>query len=232
MKSLLTAIGCFIATLTVLPATAQCRISIESPDSLPFLFSVNDLVVNQVPILSITLDQASAGKINFKADFPSRPELNFSQVMTIKKNAFVSYSIERNKGTLKFMLTGESEISFPFLDLSAGEQSTADAPSERHSGCFPVADDAAYQEMLLLADAQHFESKKLSILSDFASTQCIRIEQLRFMMNKLTQEDNKLALLIASRDHIFDPEQAQQLLNEFFLAKNKAKATEIIGANR
>jgi hypothetical protein len=232
MKSLLTAIGCFIATLTVLPATAQCRISIESPDSLPFLFSVNDLVVNQVPVLSITLDQASAGKINFKADFPSRAELNFSQVMTIKKNAFVSYSIERNKGTLKFILTGESEISFPFLDISASEQSSADAPSERHSGCFPVADDAAYQEMLLLADVQHFESKKLSILSEFASTQCIRIEQLRFMMNKLTQEDNKLALLIASKDHIFDPEQAQQLLNEFFLAKNKAKATEIIGANR
>jgi hypothetical protein len=232
MKSLLTAIGCFIATLTVLPATAQCRISIESPDSLPFLFSVNDLVVNQVSVLSITLDQASVGKINFKADFPSRPELNFSQVMSIKKNAFVSYSIERNKGTLKFILTGESEISFPFLDISASEQSSADAPSERHSGCFPVADDAAYQEMLLLADAQHFESKKLSILSEFASTQCIRIEQLRFMMNKLTQEDNKLALLIASKDHIFDPEQAQQLLNEFFLAKNKAKATEIIGANR
>ena len=215
-----------------MPATAQCRISIESPDSLPFLFSVNDLVVNQVPVLSITLDQASAGKINFKADFPSRPELNFSQVMSIKKNAFVSYSIERNKGTLKFILTGESEISFPFLDISVGEQSSAHAPSERHSGCFPVADDAAYQEMLLLADAQHFESKKLSILSEFASTQCIRIEQLRFMMNKLTQEDNKLALLIASKDHIFDPEQAQQLLNEFFLAKNKAKATEIIGANR
>jgi hypothetical protein len=232
MKSLLTAIGCFIATLTVLPATAQCRISIESPDSLPFLFSVNDLLVNQVPVLSVTLDQAGSGKLNFKAEFPAGPELNFTQVMTVKKNAFVSYSIERNKGTLKFMLTSESEISFPFLAVSAGEQSSTDTPSTRHTGCFPVADDAAYQDMLLLADAQHFESKKLSILSDFASTQCLRIEQLRFMMNKLTQEDNKLALLIASKEHIYDPEQAQQLLNEFFLAKNKTKASEIIEANR
>jgi hypothetical protein len=232
MKSLLTAIGCFIVSLTVLPATAQCRISIEAPDSLPFLFSVNDRVVNQVPVLSITLDQAACGKTNFKVEFPARPELNFSQVVTIKKSAFVSYSIERSKGTLKFMLTSESEISFPYLDVSDNEQSSTDTPSTRHSGCFPVADDAAYQEMLVLADAQHFESKKLSILCDFANAQCIRVEQLRFMMNKLTEEDNKLALLIATKDHIYDPEQAQQVLNEFFLAKNKTKASEIIGANR
>ena len=232
MKIQLIVLGCFIAALTGLRASAQCRISIESPDSLPFLFSVNDLIVNQVPVLSITLDQAASGKMNFKAEFPARPELNFTQVMTVKKNAFVNYSIERNKGTLKFILTSESEISFPFLVVSADEQPSTDTLSTRHTGCFPVADDAAYQDMLMLADAQHFESKKLSILSGFASSQCIRIEQLRFMMNKLTQEDNKLALLIASKDHIYDPEQAQQLLNEFFLAKNKTKAGEIIGANR
>jgi len=232
MKSLLSVIACCIAILTGMHSTAQCRISIESPDSLPFLFSINELVVNQVPVLSVTLDQAGSGKLNFKAEFPGRPELSFSQVITVKKSAFVSYSIERNKGTLKFILTSESEISFPQSIIINGEISSPNMASTSHTGCFPVADDAEYQAMIVLADAQHFESKKLSVLSEFASTQCIRIEQLRFMMNKLTQEDNKLALLIASKEHIYDPEQAQQILNEFFLAKNKAKASEIIEAGR
>jgi hypothetical protein len=232
MKSLLSVIACCIAVFSGMHSTAQCRISIESPDSLPFLFSINDLVVNQVPVLSMTLDQAGSGKLNFKAEFPGRPELSFSQVITVKKSAFVSYSIERNKGTLKFLLTSESEISFPLSIVTNDEESSTNTPSTNHTGCFPVADDAEYQAMIVLADAQHFESKKLSMLSDFASAQCIRVEQLRFMMNKLTQEDSKLALLIASKDHIYDPEQAQQILNEFILAKNRAKAVEIIEAGR
>ena len=52
------------------------------------------------------------------------------------------------------------------------------------------------------------------------------------MMSILTQEDNKIALLIASKNHIYDPEQIRDVLNEFYLARNKQKATEIIEAGR
>jgi chorismate mutase len=52
------------------------------------------------------------------------------------------------------------------------------------------------------------------------------------MMSILTQEDNKIALLTASQNHIYDPEQINDVLNEFYLARNKQKAAEIIEAGR
>ena len=232
MKTLIRTLS--IAGLLMLSLTAgsQCRIRVESPDSLPFLFSMNEKTVNQIPVLSLTLDQTTSGKINFKADFPARPELSFTQVITIKKNTSVQFAIERSKGTLKFILKGESEMVFPEMPVAKNESDSSKTISSNHTGCYPVADDAAYQAMLAGVEAQPFESKKLGLLSEFASNQCIRTEQLRTMMSILTQEDNKIALLIASKNHIYDPEQIRDVLNEFYLARNKQKATEIIEADR
>lgn len=232
MKTLIRILS--IATLLVIShgADSQCRIRLESPDSLPFLFSMGETSINQIPVLSITLDQPVCGKINFKADFPARPELSFTQVVTIKKNTYLEFAIERSKGTLKFILKSESEMAFPESVAIGALADSSKTALPNHTGCFPVADDAAYQAMLDNVEGQHFESKKLSILSEFASSQCIRTEQLRTMMGILTQEDNKIALLLASKDHIYDPEQIRDVLNEFFLARNKQKAAEIIEAGR
>ncbi len=220
-----------VSTLCASHLHSQCRISIEAPDSLAFLFSINDQQVNQLPLVYVTLNHQASGKLNFKADFPYRPELSFSQVMTIKKDAGVAYSIESSKGALKFVLKSESVVSI----TNSGEpieQATAPDAEVRHSGCYPVTDDAEYREMHAMADEQLFESKKLSTMTTFVSTKCLRVDQLQFMMSKLTQEENKLALLSASKDHIYDPENIRSVLDEFFLARTRAKAEEIIGANR
>jgi len=232
MKTLIQSLAVALVLAFNLEANSQCRISVEAPDSLPFLLTLNETVINQAPVLAITFDQNLSGKVNFKAGFPRRPELSFSQVITIKKGTFMSFTIERSKGTLKFVLTGESEIALP--EFTSEKSTEGDNPQtvSNHTGCYPVADDLLYQSMLETVAAQHFESKKLEILSEFASTQCIRTEQLREMMGVLSQEDNKIALLIASKSHIYDPEQINDVLNEFFLARNKQKAAEIIEANR
>ncbi|MFM7233238.1 MAG: DUF4476 domain-containing protein [Flavobacteriales bacterium] len=214
---------------------AQCRITIEAPDSLPFLFSVNDQQVNQLPVLAMTFNNGAAGKLNFKADFPSRPELSFAQTLTVKKDAGVSYSIERSKGALKFVLTSEIVVNVSPNDLSntiaATEADSAQAEPQ-HNGCSPLVDDATYRQMHSLADEQHFEAKKLSTMITFIGTSCVRVDQLQYMMSKLSQEDSKLALLIASKDHIYDTENIRGVLDEFFLDRNKTKAVEIIEANR
>jgi hypothetical protein len=121
---------------------------------------------------------------------------------------------------------------FPEMSLTNKDSDTTKTAGSNHTGCYPVADDAAYQAMLVSAESQHFESKKLSVLTEFASTQCIRTEQLRTMMAMLTQEDNKITLLLASKSHIYDPEQIRDVLNEFFLDRNKQKATEIIESGK
>lgn len=233
----------FKNTLVVLAVTVlvnglygQCRITVEAPDSLAFLLSVNDQQVNQVPVLAITFNQPTAGKLNFKADFPSRPELSFSQVLNVKKDAGVAYSIERSKGALKFVLKSEIVVAISADVLPNQNQLPTAIDSTqseiRHSGCYPLADDADYRQMHSVVDEQHFEAKKLSTMTAFVGTSCIRVDQLQYMMSKLSQEDNKLSLLVASKDRIYDSENIRSVLEEFFLERNKAKAADIIEANR
>jgi hypothetical protein len=162
--------------------------------------------------------------------------LNFSQVVNIKKGAAVAYSIERSKGALKFILTSESLQAVAEQSSAEGAASgiSADTTLQEvvHNGCFPLTDDQAYQDMHTTVDAQHFEAKKLTLMAEFAATSCLRTDQLRYMISKLSQEDNKLALLIAARDHIYDPERLKEITEDFFLARNKAKADEIVRQER
>jgi hypothetical protein len=77
-----------------------------------------------------------------------------------------------------------------------------------------------------------FEAKKLSLMAEFAGRSCLRTDHLRYMMSKLSQEDNKLALLIAAKGHIYDPQRLLEVSADFFLARNKAKVAEIVDGDR
>ncbi|MFN5621948.1 MAG: DUF4476 domain-containing protein [Flavobacteriales bacterium] len=215
---------------------AQVRISIDAPDSLAFLLTINEVAVNSYPVVSLELNVSTSGKTNLKAEFPERPTLNFSQVVNIKKGAAVAYSIERSKGALKFILTSESlqavNMQSPIETTPALIQSDTLIQEAAHNGCFPLSDDQAYQDMHAAVDAQHFEAKKLNLMAEFAGKSCVRTDQLRYMMSKLSQEDNKLALLVAARDHIYDPERLKEVTADFFLARNKVKADEIVDQER
>ncbi len=230
IRILWTLLGCALSAMN----HAQCRITVEAPDSLPFLFSVNETSVNQTPIFSLTLDQPVSGKVNFRASFLHRPELSFSQVITIKKGTAINYAIERSKGNLKFILKSESVFQLPDMHPlgQPNEPLATDSLKTPHLGCYPVTDEEDFLAMVSEADGQHFESQKLATMSRFASAQCIRTEQLKIMMGKLSQEDNKLALLSAAKGHVYDPTQLNEVLSEFFLARNKTKASELILTDR
>jgi hypothetical protein len=215
---------------------SQCRISVDAPDTLSFLITINDVPINTYPVVSLELNLNTSGKTNFKAEFPERPMLNFSQVITIKKGAAVSYSIDRSKGALKFILTSESLQAV--AEKPAQEGVSSEIPTDTlqqeqvHNGCFPITDDSAYQDMIAACDEQHFEAKKLSLMAEFAGRSCLRTDHLRYMMSKLSQEDNKLALLIAAKGHIYDPERLLEVSADFFLARNKTKVAEIVNGDR
>lgn len=72
------------------------------------------------------------------------------------------------------------------------------------------------------------ESRKLEIMKEYAGSQCIVVAQLRQLLGKLMQEDNKLELLAISRSHIYDPENLKNVLEDFFLERSKTKAEQII----
>ncbi len=215
---------------------AQCRLSIEAPDSLAYLLTINDRRVNDYPIVSVTFNITTFGKTNLKVDFPNRQALSFTQIITLKKGSNAVYSIERSKGALKLVLSSESLLTIEETATASEEivDILADSAANpiKHNGCENLADEQLYQDMIVVVDGQHFESKKLSVMSEFASTHCIRTDHLRYMLSKLSQEDNKIALLAVAKEHIYDRDNLPEVSNDFFLARNKAKAIEIISSDR
>jgi hypothetical protein len=208
-------------------ASAQARISIEAPDTLAFILSHNNEVINQHPVTAVTFIKGVSGKVTLKAEFPFRPALNFSQVITIKKNSEVDIRVERVKGAIKFVISGETQLTEPLFGILEGSQSDTLLVKKHTDGCFPVVDDQLYQEMLTTCNGIHFEAKKLECMTAFVSAHCLRVEQLRFMLSQLSQEDNKLQLLQAAQN-IHDRSALGAVEEDFFLARNKEKVREII----
>jgi len=225
-----------LLSIANLSSAAQYRLTIDAPDSLAFLLHINGTPINYLPIVSVSLHGALAGKTNLKVEFPEQSVLNFSQIVTIKKGSSVTYSIDRSKGALKFILTSESILTFDAALATTEENilqtTNTVADHIEHNGCHPLVDELLYQEMIAMVDAQHFESKKLIVMTDFATTSCMSTDQLRYMMSKLSQEDNKLALLMAAGHNIHDRNNLPEVSNDFFLARNKSKAIEIIATER
>ncbi len=54
---------------------AQSKVTISSPDSLPFIAVWNNVQLNQVPSFSITFRENIVGKVPVQLSFPSHPNL-------------------------------------------------------------------------------------------------------------------------------------------------------------
>ncbi|MBX7052921.1 MAG: DUF4476 domain-containing protein [Flavobacteriales bacterium] len=222
---------------------AQTRFSVKAADSLDFLLTFDNNPVNNLSLLSLTMDKIASGKHVVKVAIPSKPEIQIEQTLTFKKNTSVFYDIEKSKGIYKLVLKSESTLEIqentainqPSTN-AAPVQSTnvnvmQDIPTEatnESNGCGAPVLQEEYEAMMAEVNAHFFETKKLETMKQFNQTHCLRVEQLRFMMSNLTLEDNKYDLLKASMDHIYDRDKLKTVEADFFLEKNKARVYQLI----
>lgn len=255
-------IGTFLVVTTFIflinTVNAQARLNIKAADSLDFILTLNNNPVNHFPCLSIMLDKLSAGKHNVKVLVPSHPEIVVDQVLTLKKNTTTFLELEKNKGVFKLVMKSESSLPVsnnvtlnqPFngnqnnpLEANQVSSSNAVAPTtvttqmqiedSVYTGkCGMPADPAVYDAMIAEVDKQFFETKKMDLMKGYLAQNCVRVEQLRFMMTKFSQEDNKIELLKASTKRVIDTENLRKVESDFFLERNKARANQIIVENQ
>ena len=57
---------------------------------------------------------------------------------------------------------------------------------------------------------------------------CFRVDQIRYMLAQLALEDNKIKLLEVGKASIYDFDRASQIVDDFFLDRNKNKAKAIL----
>ena len=64
-------------------------------------------------------------------------------------------------------------------------------------------------------------------MKSFLASDCVNVEQLRFMMTRLSMEDNKIVLLRSAQGHVSDIRNIKKVGDDFFLQKNKTLVDEI-----
>lgn len=228
----------FVSIIFPSLAYSQSRVTVKSADSLAFLIKLNDSEINQWPCLVISFDFPVSGKINADVSFPVNPERNFSQILNLKKNYSYFFEVEKSKGILKLVLKSESLLQREMeasgvpqpLEGSIAESNdvqTTDSTLSISSACGQPVSEAQYQQMLNDVKESYFESRKLESMKLFLASNCVSVEQLRFMLSRLSMEDNKITLLRDSGGHVSDIVNLRKIEEDFFLQKNKALVYEI-----
>ncbi len=216
-----------IMIITANALRGQAKLSFSVPDSLGFILSLNNDTINRRAVQELSLYTSLSGKINVRAIFPNSPRLEFQQVINVKPYTSVSFSLNYSKNAFKFSPGAETIIDplqFPKY-LKNTNQNTNLSTAK---GCFPQSDQMMLESVLKSLEENTMESRKLEIMKEYAGSQCITVSQLRQLLGKLMQEDNKLELLSTSISHIYNPDELNQVLEDFFLERSKTKAALLI----
>lgn len=235
MKKLL-ALLCFIGWGAV--AQAQSRINIRSANESDFILYLNNVQVNNIGVISLTLDNITSQKINLKVDFPAQPEKSFQQTLALKKNTAVYYDIEEVKGAYKLVLKSESSVVIntvksalqisPMIMDEGGASEEQEEVVFENPDCPNHASDKTMLEFMAEIMDSRFESQKLSKMKAFIGNHCVTAEQLSSLILALSMEDNKLELLEYAHQRVFDPSNLKGIVNHFFLERNKSKVLEML----
>ncbi|MEN9639266.1 MAG: hypothetical protein RLZZ262_1134 [Bacteroidota bacterium] len=213
--------------------TAQSKITITAPDSLPFIAVWKNVQLNQTPVYSVTFREDNAGKIPVTLSFPSHPQITVQQTILIKDKTAIGLEISVVKGQHKLVPTFENTYiletpATPEIQKNAALDSlptTATADSVLSS----PTNNADYEDLKQDLTHQTFESRKLQLMINFLHQHSINVDQLRYLMAQLSLEDRKLELLKTALPSILDKTKLSEVTDEFLLDKNKEKARELIG---
>ncbi len=221
-----------LGTFSVLES--QSRLTVKASEGFDFILTVNDITANNAPCLSITLDKITSGKTAIKATIPSHPEIIITQVIMLKKNSTTTYEIEKSKGVYKLMLRSETSLTSSTAAPTSAKNVQTDTLEVNDleiigpEGCTTVVDQDTYDAMLKEVSDNFFESRKLEVMKAFVKQRCVLVEQLRFMLSKLSLEENKFDLLQVGIKSVHDPIHLKRMEEDFFLEKNKARVHKLI----
>lgn len=162
--------------------SSQTRLSIKAADSLDFIFTFNQVAVNQLPVLSITLDKLPAGKHNIKVAVPSHPEIVINSTYPQKKHL----GLLRHRKIQRRVQTGievgiDIDVCRKHTFQSAVDRTknlmniptpieavdSSSSVQNNNSSCQSPVHPEDFEQMIAEVNAHFFETKKLDVMKTF-----------------------------------------------------------------
>lgn len=224
----------FLCVMSPLLHSAQVKTSLFGPDSLPFLFSIDQVAINQVACTDITVPAQSLGKHVLQVLLPGDRILQ--QNVVWKSAGTYIYEIKEVKGVLKIALNSESiltetpSLSAPAAPSAPTIDSIPPAPAvyAGNIGCSDPLAAPIFGELQQQSASQSFESKRTAWWLNQLESHCLLVNQISAVLRDVELEENRLLLLDKLVSHAYDRDNLNSLLDLFLLEKNKLKAQNMI----
>lgn len=211
---------------------SQVRFSLHSADSLPFILFLQGQQVNNMACHDITLADINSGKTQVKVNFGLNSDKVIDQVLNLKDQTQVGYEIRMVKNAWKLVLANEANYTGNSQVLIDSTQVAVDMPSApipaESGGCGAPMNSVDFDHLKRQLSEMHFEAKKVDTIKIVISSNCMSVEQLRYLLANLEMEENKLHILSACKGHVSDVSRLSSVTEDFFLEKNKQKARAIL----
>lgn len=222
-----------LAFFVILPAQsllAQVKLTVFAADSLPFVLYVQNEQINLKPVTEITLTALPAGKTSIKALVQGTSSASAEQVVSLKPQTQVSYEVKLVKTAWKIVPVSEAAW-IPVAEKMATDSAMVAPPvveTSSNSRCTEAISAEAMNALKSKIADQHFEAKKLELMKREIGGNCIKVDQLLYLLSLLEIEDNKLNLAESLIPQAFDTQRLNLLESAFFLDKNKVRIRQSV----
>jgi hypothetical protein len=223
LKSTVKTLLAFFVLLPAQSLLAQVKLTVFAADSLPFVLYVQNEQINLKPVTEITLTALPAGKTSIKALVLGTASAE--QVVNLKPQTQVSYEVKLVKTAWKIVPVSEAAW-IPVIEKTMSDSAfvaTPVAETSTNARCTEAWNTDAMNLLKTKIADQHFEAKKLELMKREIGGNCIKVDQLLYLLSLLEIEDNKLSLAESLIPQAFDPQRLNLLESAFFLDKNKVR---------
>lgn len=224
-----TSLASFLFTLLFhFTGSSQVKLTVQAPDSLAFLASVDAVVLNNVPSTSLTTIQHPLGKHVISLQLMNGQTAQLPVLW--KQPCSVVYEVRWVKSTYKLTLVSESISATPAPvepDTLSVQIPTTEV-YEGKKGCELALNNELFSFYISEMRQLTFESKRVLFIKSQLPSMCIQVDQLALLLGEFELEDNRLSVIETALPYVYDQDRLSQLIDHFFLEKNKTKVLALI----
>ncbi|MBN2664657.1 MAG: DUF4476 domain-containing protein [Bacteroidales bacterium] len=182
-----------------------------------FFVTIDNARVNSYPANKVRVNDISAGIHNILVTIPNNAKTMLVLPVNVPENVELAVVVSQNQLGVFFLET------FVAIDYSSNSLNTDPTivplpPDQNNTSsgfCDAPMDQNAFNTALFALKNQDFDSDKLIVAKQIASTNCLLSEQVKTIMLDFDFESSKIDFAQFAYSHTFDP-QNYYLVNEAF----------------
>ncbi len=232
----------FLSVLTLNTIAQVSNVIVFAPKGEKFTLFLGNTIQNAQPAARVEADNPGGPTFKVKVVFPDPAIKEISKLIFNKPHGTMFFKVEKNaKGVFALESTTSEwmdeaavtehdnpppprpEAPYPAQKESKSEEPVKNETAKKTStkGCDTPVSDADFTPQLIDISARPFEPMQLSAAKKMAETHCLRVSQVRLVINVFDSESSRLSFAKFAYDYTFDRDNYSEVNDELHSQKSR-----------